>query len=166
VSTYTYAESFTRVHARRLSGRVTTDLRQSYILYDRPSAASLEDYRVELEELLLGGYVEQYQFGFKKESRIVWSLRYIVRPDGALTGGAGGVPVGVDASDATRFNYLTQPVSWYLLGDSAREAIESSLPFPRVVGSLPSDAHGYWENNKSYAAGGVGLQRAVFRSWS
>ena len=45
MSTYTYAESFTRVHARRLSGRVTTDLRQSYILYDRPSAASLEDYR-------------------------------------------------------------------------------------------------------------------------
>ncbi len=104
MSTYTYAESFTRVHARRLSGRVTTDLRQSYILYDRPSAASLEDYRVELEELLLGGYVEQYQFGFKKESRIVWSLRYIVRPDGALTGGAGGVPVGVDVSDATWFN--------------------------------------------------------------
>ena len=166
MSTYTYAESFTRVHARRLSGRVTTDLRQSYILYGRPSAASLDDYRVELEELLLGGYVEKYQFGFKKEGRIVWSLRYAVGPDGALTGGACGVPVGVDVSDATWFNYLTHSVSWYLLGDSAREAIESSLPFPRGVGSLPSDAHGYWVNDKSYAAGGVGLQRAVFRSWS
>jgi len=166
VSTYTYAESFTRVHARRLSGRVTTDLRQSYILYGRPSAASLDDYRVELEELLLGGYVEQYQFGFKKEGQIVWSLRYTVGPDGALTGGAGGVPVGVDVSDATWFNILTHSASWYLLGDSVREAIESSLPFRRPTGSLPSDTHGYWENDKSYAAGGVGLQRAVFRSWS
>ncbi|GAA0378624.1 hypothetical protein Acor_69500 [Acrocarpospora corrugata] len=103
---YTYAETFTRVHARRLAGRVTTDLRQSSILYDSPSSGSLEDYQVELEELLVGGYVDKYQFGFKKDGRVVWSLRYTVGPDGALTGGAGGVPSGVDVRQASWFNFL------------------------------------------------------------
>jgi hypothetical protein len=166
MSTYTYAETFTRTHARRLAGRVTTDLRQSCILYGSPNTSSLDDYKVELEELLLGGYVDQYQFGFKKDGRVVWSLRYTVGPDGALTGGAGGVPVGVDVTGASWFNHLIHSYSWLFLSASDREAVESKLPFTRVTASLPSDGHGYWENDRSYAAGGVGLQRAVFRSWS
>lgn len=166
MSSYTYAETFTRTHARRLAGRVTTDLRQCSILYGNPSRSSLDDYQVELEELLLGGYVDKYQFGFKKDGRVVWSLRYTVGPDGALTGGAGGVPGGADVTQAAWFNHLTYSWTWSLLSDSAREAVESKLPFARVTRSLPSDAHGYWEHDRTYAAGGVGLQRAVFRSWS
>lgn len=166
MSSYTYAESFTRTHARRLAGRVTTDLRQSHLIYKSPSASSLESYRLELEELLLGGYVEKYQFGFKQNDQVVWSLRYSVGPDGSLTGGAGGVPSGVDVSQATWFNTLTPSLSWYLLGSAAKEAVQSKLPFVRPVGSLPSDVHGYWEKDRLYAAGGVGVQREVFRSWT
>jgi hypothetical protein len=166
MSSYTYAESFTRIHARRLAGRVSTDLRQTCILYGSPSIDSLDDYRVELEELLAGGYVDSYQFGFKKDGRVVWSLRYIVGPDGSLTGGAGGVPRGIDIAQASWFNYLSYAETWYLLDDSAREVVKSRLPVIRVPGLLPSDANGYWENDRAYAAGGVGLQRAVFRSWS
>jgi hypothetical protein len=66
VSSYSYAETFTRVHARRLAGRVTTDLRQSHLLYGSPSESMLEKYREELEELLASGYVDQYQFGFTR----------------------------------------------------------------------------------------------------
>ncbi len=33
MSSYTYAETFTRTHARRLAGRVTTDLRQSHLFW-------------------------------------------------------------------------------------------------------------------------------------
>ena len=40
MSTYTYAESFTRVHARRLSGRVTTDLRQFVAQLPPPRGAT------------------------------------------------------------------------------------------------------------------------------
>jgi hypothetical protein len=166
MSSYTYAESFTRVHARRLAGRVTTDLRQSYILYGSPSADTLDDYRVELEELLVDGYVGKYQFGFKKNGRVVWSLRYNVGPDGSLTGGAGGVPRGSDVTQANWFNHLTYSDSWHLLDSSTKDAVKDRLPITRVTGSLPSDAHGYWENDRAYAAGGVGLQRAVFRSLS
>ncbi|MFF0524399.1 hypothetical protein ACFYTC_37385 [Actinomadura nitritigenes] len=166
MSSYTYAETFTRTHARRLAGRVTTDLRQSHLLYGSPVSGRLEDYRVELEELLLDGYVDKYQFGFKHDDRIVWSLRYTVGPDGALTGGAGGVPVRVDVSKATWFNFLTYSTQWFTLSTSAKEAVKSKLPFVRSAGSLPSDAHGYWATDRTYAAGGVGLERAVFRSWS
>jgi hypothetical protein len=35
----------------------------------------LEQYREELEELLAGGYVDQYQFGFTRAGNAVWSLR-------------------------------------------------------------------------------------------
>lgn len=86
MSSYSYAETFTRVHARRLAGRVTTDLRQSHLLYGSPSESMLEKYREELEELLVGGYVDQYQFGFTRAGNAVWSLRYQVGPDGALSG--------------------------------------------------------------------------------
>ena len=43
MSSYSYAETFTRVHARRLAGRVTTDLRQSHLLYGSPSESMLEE---------------------------------------------------------------------------------------------------------------------------
>jgi hypothetical protein len=166
MSSYSYAETFSRTHARRLAGRVTTDLRQSYLLYGSPSESKLEEYRTELEELLIGGYVDRYQFGFKRNEKAVWSLRYVVGPDGSLTGTGigGGVPAGVDIAGATFFNFLTPSGSWYLLSASARDAVERRLPFIRVDGTLPSESGGYWAGDRTYAAGGVALERSVFRS--
>jgi hypothetical protein len=166
MSSYSYAETFTRVHARRLAGRVTTDLRQSHLHYGSPSESMLEKYREELEELLAGGYVDQYQFGFTRAGNAVWSLRYQVGPDGALsgTGTGGGVPVRVDITGATFFNVLTPSNSWYQLSASAREAVEHRLPFTRAVGALPGEAGGYWTSDRTYAAGGVAIERSVFRS--
>ena len=166
MSSYSYAETFTRVHARRLAGRVTTDLRQSHLLYGSPSESMLEKYREELEELLAGGYVDQYQFGFTRAGNAVWSLRYQVGPDGALSGAgtAGGVPARVGITGATFFNFLTPSSSWYQLSATAREAVERRLPFTRGVGTLPGEAGGFWTRDRAYAAGGVVLERSVFRS--
>ena len=165
MSSYSYAETFTRVHARRLAGRVTTDLRQSYLLYRSPSESMLEKYRTELEELLSGGYVDRYQFGFKRDGQTVWSLRYVVGPDGSLTGtgAGGGVPVGRNVFGSTFFNFLTFSDSWSEKSESARQTIEQKLPFVRTVGTLPSEAGGYWTSDRTYAAGGVALERSVFR---
>jgi hypothetical protein len=165
VSSYSYAETFSRTHARRLAGRVTTDLRQSCLLYHSPSEGMLEKYCTELEELLIGGYVNRYQFGFKRDGQAVWSLRYVVGPDGSLTGTGtgGGVPVGVDIAGATFFNFLTPSVSWSLLSASGRATVERRLPFIRVDGTLPSESGGYWTSDRTYAAGGVALDRSVFR---
>jgi Bacterial HORMA domain family 1 len=166
VSSYSWAETFSRTHARRLAGRVTADLRQSHLLYGRPAESSLEDYRAELEELLTGGYVTRYQFGFSLNDVLVWSMRYAVGPDGSLapTGTAGGVPAGIDVTGATFFNFLTFSDSWYRLSPSTRKVIESGLPFLRSEGTLPSESSGYWASDRTYTAGGVALERTIFRS--
>jgi hypothetical protein len=166
MSSYSYAETFTLAHARRLAGRVTTDLRQSYLFYGSPTEGRLEQYRAELEELLTGGYVDRYQFGFTRDEKAIWSLRYVVGPDGSLTGTGtgGGVPAGQNVTGATFFNFLTFSDSWLLLSPSARQAIEKKLPFARVDGKLPCETGGYWTGDRTYAAGGVALERSVFRS--
>jgi hypothetical protein len=165
MSSYSWAETFSRTHARRLAGRVTADLRQSHLLYGYPSESGLEDYRAELEELLTDGYVARYQFGFSLGGGLVWSMRYVVGPDGSLapTGSAGGVPAGIDITGAAFFNFLTFSDSWYGLSPITRKGIEEKLPFIRSVGTLPSEVGGYWVNDRTYAAGGVALERAFFR---
>jgi Bacterial HORMA domain family 1/SMODS-associated and fused to various effectors sensor domain len=129
VSSYSYAETFSRTHARRLAGRVTTDLRQSYLLYGSPTESRLEEYRAELEELLSEGYVDRYQFGFKRDGTTLWSLRYAVGPDGSLTGAgtAGGVPAGVNITGATFFNFLIFSENWFRLSRTTK-AIDHSDP--------------------------------------
>jgi hypothetical protein len=165
MSSYSWSETFSRTHARRLAGRVTADLRQSHFLYRSPSESRLEDYRAELEELLTGGYVARYQFGFSRDETLVWSMRYVVGPDGSLapTGTAGGVPAGIDITGTTFFNFLTFSDGWYELNPLTRKAIEGKLPFIRTVGALPSEVGGYWVSDRTYAAGGVALERAFFR---
>jgi hypothetical protein len=145
---------------------VTTDLRQSHILYGSPTESRLEQYRAELEELLTGGYVDRYQFGFERNEKAVWSLRYVAGPDGSLmgTGTAGGVPVGENITGATFFNFLTFSNGWSLLSSPERKAVEQKLPFIRTDGTLPSEVGGYWTRDRTYAAGGVALARSVFRS--
>ena len=114
-----------------------------------------------------GGYVDRYQFGFKRDGQAVWSLRYVVGPDGSLTGtgAGGGVPAGVGHHWRDVLQ-LPDPLE-QLVPSSARardEAIERQLPFIRGVGTLPREAGGYWTSDRTYAAGGVALERSVFRS--
>lgn len=167
MTSYTYAETFTRTHARRLAGRVTSDLRQCYLIYGLPSENALGDYLSELEELLAGAYVEQYQFGFERERQTLWSLRYTVGPDGGLNSTrAGGVPAGVNVAGALFFNFLTFSASWSRLTSSSKSAIQENLPFIREAGTLPGVANGYWVTDRTYAAGGVAVQRSIFRAAS
>ncbi len=168
MTSYTFAQTFTRTHARRLAGRVTSDLRQSHLIYQVPSESALADYLSELEELLAGGYVEQYQFGFERHGQALWSLRYTVGPDGGLdsAGVAGGVPPGVNITGASFFNFLTFSTSWSLLSATSKSAVEATLPFIRETGMLPGTANGYWTPDRIYAAGGVAVQRSVFRAAS
>ena len=127
----------------------------------------LEKYRTELEELLTGGYVDRYEFGFKRDGKAVWSLRYVVGPDGSLTGTGtgGGVPAGVEHRWRDVLQ-LPHPFG-QLVPSRARArgiAVERQLPFIRADGTLPGEAGGYWTIDRTYAAGGVALERSVFRS--
>jgi Bacterial HORMA domain family 1 len=165
-TSYSFADTFTRANARRLAGRVATDLHQSRILYGQPAAGRVEDYLTELEEMLAGGYLATYKFGFKKDERVLWALRYTVGPDGSLIGNAGGVQRGVDITGGDWFTSLTPSSAWSELSSGARAALADKIPVVRVTGDSPSDSHGYWQADRTYADGGVGLVRETFRSLS
>jgi hypothetical protein len=162
---YSFSDSFTEAHARKLAGRVTTDLHQCSSLYGDPSRSWVERYQAELEVLLGGGYVSKYQFGYTRNGSIAWSLRYTVGPDGGLVSNdrGGGVPPGEDITGAAYFNSLTLSSSWDTLSPAAQAGIEALLPFSRSVRELPSSASGYWTRDRGYTAGGVLIDREVFR---
>lgn len=162
---YSHVQTFTRTNARRLAGRVTSDLLQCHRLYGMPSESSLEEYRAELEELLTGRYVSEYQFGFQRNEQTVWSLKYVVGEDGGLSevGRAGGVPAGINVAGASYFNFLTFSSKWNGLPAEDMSRISAQLPFTRTICTLPGTANGYWSRDRTYAAGGVAIDRSVFR---
>jgi hypothetical protein len=165
MSTNTYSETFTRTHARHLSGRVASDLRQSHLIYRSPSEDMLDPYRIELEEMLFGGYLREYQFGYKRNDVTVWALRYVVEPGGLLStsSAAGGVPSRIDVIGAHFFNFMTYSGAWYTLTDAQRAAVRAASGIVRTPGTLPGTGNGYWATDRSFTAGGVALQRTVFK---
>jgi hypothetical protein len=165
MSTYTYAETFTRTHARQLSGRVASDLRQCHMIYGSPTESMLESYRIELEEMLVGGYLREYQFGYKRNDFTVWALRYVVEPGGLLSvsSAAGGVPSRIDVAGAQYFNFMTYSDAWFALTEAQRAVVRARSGIVRTPGTLPGTGTGYWATDRSFTAGGVALQRTVFK---
>ena len=164
---YTYTTTFTRTHAKYLASKVVADLYQCYLLYDHPPSNWIEPYQEELTTMLAGGYVEAYEFGFKRYDRRVLSWHYTVDCAGNLEGDSrsGNLTRGVKIEDAQYFNFLTPSSAWWNLSPEEREAIRGTLPFQRSSGSAPLDGSGYWTTEHGYSAGGVLVARKVFRPW-
>ncbi|MEX0985439.1 MAG: hypothetical protein WD096_10390 [Actinomycetota bacterium] len=163
----THTNTFTRTHAKYLAGKVVADLYQCSLLYDRPDPSSLADYQEELTILLAGSFVESYEFGFTRNGTRLLTWSYTVGPAGDLSGDgrSGNLTRGIDVSGAEHFNFLTHSAAWSRLSRAQREAIEASLPFRRTAGSAPPDGNGYWTTELGYSAGGMLVQRKVFRPW-
>ena len=168
MSTITATQTFTRTHARHLASKVVADLYQCARLYGRPRTDEIADYEAELVELLVGGYVAEYEFGFKKNGKRVVTWQYRVNVYGDLVGGgvddrAGGVYARAKVADATHFNFLSHSQKWWNLTQGARKAIEDNLPIRRTSGALPVDGDGYWVADRTYSNGGVAVSRRTFR---
>lgn len=164
----TYTKTFTRTHARHLAAKVVADLYQCLVLYERPSQSRIAEYQEELVTLLADGYVSTYEFGFQRDGKRVLTWHYTVTAEGDLEGGdsrSGNLTRGVDVSGTTYFNFLNHSDAWLQLSSSDRDAIEAGLPFQRSAGSEPADGSGSWTTEWAYSAGGVLLQRKVFRPW-
>lgn len=125
------------------------------------------DYEEELVEMLMGSYVEEYEFGFKKNGERVVSWQYRVNAAGELVGGAddhsGGVYARAKVAVASYYNFMTYSRAWTALSDSAKQQVKSRLPFTRSPGSLPDDGNGYWMSDRTYSSGGVSVTRRTFR---
>jgi hypothetical protein len=166
-TTYTFSETFTRSNARYVASKVAADLRLLQRFYGRPTDAEIDAYTGELVELLLGGYVQRVTYGFKRGSTWVVALRYEARMDGTLEADdrAGRVTPGIDITGASFYSYLVYSHAWDLLDAAERARIEARLPVQRTGADEPSSSNGTWVQDRSYSAGGSGVQRASFRAW-
>lgn len=163
---FTYTETFTLAHAKELSAKVVADLYQCSLLYDRPAAVGIASYRDELTVLLSRGFVEAYEFGFTENGRRLLTWQYSVTTSGALAGGSsasGGLYSKGSVARAGYFNFLTFSRKWFDLTADEQTKIEQMLPFVRTPGVLPVDGNGYWTTERTYAAGGVIVQRRNYR---
>jgi hypothetical protein len=161
---YTRSTSFTIVHARQLSSKVAADMHLCALYYGDPSEARIRDYAEELAQLLNGGYVAQYEFGYKRNGLRVVCWRYVLQDGRFLADGRPGKIVAIaDVFGAAFYNFLSYNDTWFDLSERERSTIEATLPISRSFGSLPYDGNGYWTTDHGYSAGDVGLGRSTFR---
>lgn len=165
---YTTSESFTIIHARKLAAKVSADMEQCRRLYGYPSADAIAKYQEELTVMLHGGYVSEYEFGFKTaDDRRVISWKYKVTSDGDLQGGrSGGLYTQANISNATMFNFMTYSYKWSGLTATQQDVVDAKHSVARTDGQPPADGNGSWVRDKTYSAGGVAIERQEFRPWS
>lgn len=167
MTTYSQTQTFTRTEARYLASKVVADLHQCARLYGQPSVGSIEDYKTELVERLVKGYIYRYEFGFKKDTKRILSWQYEVK-DGDFVGGGtddrpGCVYARADISGASYYNHTISTVKWAELSAEEQATFEATLPFNRLEMSAPDDGYGYWTADKTYSRGGVEVARRTFR---
>ena len=163
--TTTGTETVTWTQAREVAGKVASDMRQFARVYGRPSDENIATYLDELTTLLSLGYVERYKFGFQRDGQWVLCHEYRV-VNGMLMSSdrPGGVTRGIDTTGARWVNHLACVEGWYRLPPAAREQVLLQLPFRRTVAQDGGYASGFWEiEQRTYAAGPLGLTRRVFR---
>ncbi len=161
----TTSETFSIIHARKLSSKVAADMHLCAQYYGQPSESRVREYAEELAQYLNEGYVEEYEFGYQKNGKRLVTWRYKVDENGLLTTDErpGKVVPYVDVAGASFFNYLTRNPRFWRLTSSQQAAFEGSLPLQRKTGEPPSDGAGYWTSDRNYYAGGRSLNRQTFQ---
>ncbi len=165
-TTFTLSSTFTIINARYVSSKIAADLDLCRQYYDRPTESKIQEYKDELAELLNGGYVKEYEFGFKRDDKRVVCWRYTVKDDGTISTDdrPGKLDSSIDTSGALFYNFLTFSFKWENLPSGERARIENMLPFLRTDGNLPSDGNGYWISDRSYSSASIGVTRKTFKS--
>lgn len=166
-ASYSISETFTLTNAKHLASKVVADLYQCHRFYGAPAESSIAHYHDELVVMLAGGYVEDYEFGFKKDGQRVVSWQYRISAGGDLVGGSdarsGGIYARAQITGAEWFNFMNYTATWWALTDTERSSVRGQHPVRRSTGTLPADGAGYWETDRSYNSGGVQASRRSFR---
>lgn len=156
--------TFTRTNARYIASKIAADLRQMQLFYDKPTSSQIDEYVEEAVEYLAASYLKSVEYGFRKDGDWLVSLRYEVRYDGTLTDGApGGVYPHADTTGASFYSFLSQNSSFFNLSSSAQDDFKGKLPIDRTPGQEPGHVNGYWVPGNTYASGGVGAGRQMWR---
>lgn len=164
--TYTLTETFNVTHARKLAAKAVADMHQCNLLYSKgPTSVAVANYEQELVAMLAGGYVDSYEFGFQTSAaKRVLAWKYTVGLSGDLEGGrSGGLFAQADLAGTTLFNFMTTNSKWAGLSATDKSKVNDEHPVHRVEGEPPADGNGYWSSTRSYAAGGIAVNRQEFR---
>lgn len=164
-TTFTTSSTFTITEAKYLTSKIAADMHLCALYYGNPGEIAIRIYSEELAILLRDGYVEAYEFGYKKDGQRVVCWRYTVHADGSVSAddSPGKVVSFADISGAAFYNHLSPSQKWFGLGESERDRVKRSLPIQRSAGELPSDGSGYWVGDRQYSSSGVGCSRQTFR---
>lgn len=167
-TTFTSSSTYTIINARYVSSKIAADLDLCRLYYGRPTESRIQEYKDELAELLNGGYVKEYEFGFKRDGKRVVCWQYTVKDDGTISTDdrAGKLDSSIDTAGALFYNFLTFSFKWEILQFDERTRIENVLPFRRTDGTLPSDGNGYWTSDRSYSSASIGVTRKTFKPLS
>lgn len=133
--------------------------------YGWPSGEEITHYAEEAAILLNERYLRSVEYGFKRNGKVIFALKYVAKSDGTLQSDdrPGRVPFGLDLSGATRYSYLHYSESFSRLTPEQRATIETSLPISRSGGPSPETGNGYWEDSRSYSSNGEGVVRSIFK---
>jgi hypothetical protein len=167
--TFTTTNTFTRTRAEYVASKVAADLRRMNNFYGHsghPTESEVDLYYRELVEYLVHGFLDNVEYGFKKNDQRIVSLKYKVETSGLLSDShAGGVYARVDISGATWFSYLSQNSKFFSLSLEDSRAFRSKFTLSRSTGEPPKEGLGYWITDRTYSADGMGTQRQTFRPY-
>ena len=169
MTTYTTTSAFTITHARYVTSKIASDLRQLRLLYNgRPGEQEIDNYAEEAALLLRDGYLERVDYGFKRDTTTgaewILLLRYVVRAGDIADDHSGRVPPGVSIGGAYFHSYLTYTSKFFNLSQAERDRVKAGLPIQRSSGGEAGLATGTWGNSRAYSSNQQGVDRSVFRA--
>jgi hypothetical protein len=162
---FTNTSTFTIVHARYIASKAAADMHLCAQYYGNPTESRIREFAEELAQYLNARYLQEYEFGFKKDGKRIVSWRYRVDSNGLLTTDdrPGKVVAYVDVTGAVFFNFLTQNSRFFQLSHADQARFEAGLPIQRTGGEPPSDGAGYWTSDRNYYSAGCGMNRQTFQ---
>lgn len=166
--TTTQTHTFTITHARHMAAKVATDLKRMQRLYGNPSDSDIAEYEEEVVELLKGGCLGTVIYGFQRDGKwIEPTLQYTAQELASLSvvdDDPGRIRPGANISGASFYSFLTYSSAWNQMSPGERTGLINRLPFQRTTAEEPG-VNGYFDQDKTYSAGGRVLQRATVRSY-
>jgi hypothetical protein len=164
---YTTSYTFTRSNAEYVASKVVTDLKLMQIYLGAPDDEWIEKYRVELVELMAGGYLSSVTYGFKHDGNWLVALRYEASLDGSLStddrAGKVAAMIGTDVKGLGHSSYLITSANWDNLPLSHKTAIRGRIGFDRVGAAEPGTGMGYWSTERTYSSNGGGVTRQTLK---
>lgn len=165
-ATLTQTRTFTLTEARYVTSKIAADLdfvRQQYGGITQPCVT---DYAEEAAILLSKRYLKSVEYGFKRNGKVIFTISYKTKNDGSLVvdDRPGKIPYGIDLSGSEFYTFLQYTDTFFALTETERQSVKNLLPVKRNTGAAPiiSD-YGSWEQSRSYAKNGEGVERSIFR---